>query len=88
MVGLPRLCRVLLEADSQAGWSAARLVLWDRWEWLVERARRAGDIGRPGYRPEAIERLAAPLLGLLQGTAITGHDSWSARCVTGRTTSW
>ncbi|MDT8369705.1 MAG: 2OG-Fe(II) oxygenase [Longimicrobiales bacterium] len=79
--GLPALCDALVDADPQAGWSAACLVLWDRWEWISQQIDRVGEIGSPTRRDEAIREHAAPILALLEGVAMVGDRDLAERAL-------
>ena len=70
---LPPLCDALIDADPAHGWSAACLLLRDRWEWLAAEVRTTGGIRRPGERQTRLLQLAPPLLGLLEGAELAGE---------------
>jgi hypothetical protein len=75
VAGVQTLCEALIEGDEEAGVSAACLILRDRWEWLRQAIESAQATRRRSTRDESMERLAKPILGLLEGAAVAGdHD--------------
>jgi hypothetical protein len=75
VAGVQTLCEALMEGDEEVGVSAACLVLRDRLEWLSREIESAQATQRRSARDESLERLAKPILGLLEGAAVAGdHD--------------
>jgi hypothetical protein len=69
IASLPRLCEPVFTADEAAGTLAARLLLQDRWEWLMLAIADQRAAVRPSEQRKALAALARPILGWLEAAA-------------------
>jgi hypothetical protein len=71
IASLPRLCEPLRTADEAAGTLTARLLLQDRWEWLMRAIADQRASVPPSEQRKALATLARPIFGWLEAAAPT-----------------
>ncbi len=70
LASMPRISRRLLGADASIGRLTTELLLQDRWIWLQTELAGSVREDRPSRRQEMVSRLADPILGMLETTAM------------------
>lgn len=80
VAALPPLCAAL-HARGSAGTTAALLMVGEAHRWLAGAVESRCRMERPSARDDALKKLAPPVLGLLQSTAVLGAPELRAELV-------